>query len=257
MMIQKLHIIAKYTFKDILKSKIFYVTLVVGLATMLMTYVATEFTYGVPEKVALDFGLGMFSLSSLGIAIFMGANLLSQEIESRTLYMVISRPVPRWVFILGKLIGLTSVLVINLIILSTMTLLTSYLLGGILSPMTFIAIGFNLLESILLMLVVVFFSLFSNVTLSTIISLVILVSGHAVKETQNTSFVEHRPVLKGILEIYHLVLPAFYKLNFKEFVVYNQAIDVTYVLSSFAYGCTYSFFLLFLIIKIFNSKNLD
>ncbi len=242
---------------DILKSKILYVTMIAGLTTVLMTYVATEFTYGVPEKVALDFGIGMFSISSLGISMFMGASLLSKEIESRTLYMVISRPIPRSIFIFGKLLGLISVLVINLIGLSTMTLLTSHLLGGKLTSMTFIAIGFNFLESILLMLIVVFFSLFSNVTLTTIISLVLLVGGHAIKETQNTSFVELRPLLKAFIDFYHLILPAFYKLNFKEFLVYNQVVDVQFVLSSFFYGVFYCFFLLLLIIKIFNSKNLD
>jgi ABC-2 type transport system permease protein len=256
-MVIKLYTISKYTFMDILKSRIFYVTLIVGILTMLMTYIATEFTYGVPEKVALDFGLGIFSISSLGISLFLGASLLSQEIESRTLYMLISRPVPRWVFIVGKLSGLVAVLIINLLILSAMTLATSSLLGGKLSALTFITIGFNLLESILLLMVVVFFSLFSNVTLSIIISLVILMSGHAVKETRGMLFVESKPLLKLFLDLYHLLLPAFYKLNFKEFLVYNQTLDVDYVLSSFAYGVCYSLFLLFCIIKIFNSKNLD
>jgi ABC-2 type transport system permease protein len=257
MIFTKLYTISRYTFLDLLKSKIFYVTLLVGLATMIMTYVATEFTYGVPEKVALDFGIGMFSLSSLAISIFMGAGLLSQEIESRTLYMVISRPVPRWVFILGKLLGLISVLLINLVILSTITLLTSYFLGGKISGMSFIAIGFTLLESVLLLLIVVFFSLFSNPTLSTLISLVLLVSGHAVKETQSLSFVESRPLLKIFLELYHLLLPAFYKLNFKEFLVYHQMINTQFVISSLLYGLFFSIFFLFLIITIFNRKNLD
>lgn len=256
-MLTKLFVITKYTFLDILKSKIFYITLIVGFSTMVMTYVATEFTYGVPEKVALDFGLGMLSISSLGISIFMGASLLTKEIESRTLYMVISRPVPRWVFISGKLLGLICVLIINLLILSAMILIASYLLGGQLSQMTFVAMGFNLVEAILLLLVVVLFSLFSNTILASIISLVILASGHAVKETFGSTFVDHRPALKMVLDFYHLVLPAFYKLNFKEYVIYSQSVDSSFVLQSLAYGFCYSGFLFFLIIRIFNQKNLD
>lgn len=256
-MLRKLLIISKYTFTDILKSKVFYITIIVGLATMLMTFVATEFTYGVPEKVALDFGLGMLSLSSLAISVFMGSILLSKEIESRTIYMVISRPVPRWVFISGKVLGLIGVLKVNLLILSAMTLLCSYLLGGSITPITLVAIVFNLLEAILLLLVVVLFSLFSNTTLSVVISLLILVSGHAVKETQGILFVENRPTLKAVLEFYHLVLPGFYKLNFKEFVVYTQTIDFVYVSHAFLYGSFYSLFLFFLIVTIFNVKNID
>jgi ABC-type transport system involved in multi-copper enzyme maturation permease subunit len=249
--------IAYYTFKELLKSKVLYITLGIGFALMMVTYVATEFTYGVPEKVALDFGLGMLSLSSLGIALFMGASLLSSEIDSRTVYMVISRPVPRWVFISGKLLGLVGVLIINLSILSLMTLSCSYLLGGEINQLIIVTIFFNLVESILLLLLVVFFSLFSNSILASTISLVILVLGHAVKETRMVSFVELRPFLGKVLDFYHLVLPGFYKLNFKDFVLYSPTIGWSYVFSSLAYGLLYSSFLFFMIIFIFNRKNLD
>lgn len=256
-MLYKISIITKYTFTEILKSKIFYVTLLMGILIMLMTYVATEFTYGVPEKVALDFGLGMLSLSSLGIAIFMGVNLLPKEIDSRTVYMVISRPVPRWVFISGKMLGLISVLLVNLLILASMTLLSSYLFGGKINSMTLLAILFNFLETILLLLVVVFFSLFSNTTITTVISLLLLIIGHGIREAQGTLFVEGRPFLKLMIDFYHLVLPAFYKLNLKDYVVYNQGISTDFITQSVLYGAAYSASLFCLIIHIFNRKNLD
>ncbi len=139
-MLNKIFIIANYTFKDLLKSKIFYITLFMGLMIMLATYVATEFTYGVPEKVALDFGLGLLSLSSLGVSLFMGATLLSNEIESRTVYMVISRPAPRWVFIIGKILGLLLVLLLNISVLSIMTIGCSSFLGGQIESIYMVAV---------------------------------------------------------------------------------------------------------------------
>lgn len=253
----KIGIVAHYTFKQLLKSKILYSTLIIGLGLVIVTIVATEFTYGVPERVALDFGLGMLSLSSLGIALFMGANLLSEEIDSRTVYMVISRPIPRWAFIVGKITGLLGVLTFNILILSAMTLLSSYLLGGELSTTIIFTIIFNLLEALLLLLVVVFFSLFTNPILAALVSIVFLVSGHAVKETQLTSFVKDNPLVGQLLDLYHLVLPAFYKLNLKDFVLYHQTIETSYLIQSFLYGVLYSCFLLVMIIYIFNRKNLN
>ena len=256
-MLNKIFIVSKYTFKELIKSKILFITLFLGLAIMVVTYVATEFTYGVPEKVALDFGLGMLSLSSLAFSLFMGANLLSSEIDSRTVYMVISRPVPRWVFIAGKISGLILVLIVNLLILSGMTLLCSSMLGGIISQVIIAAIFFNLLECILLLLVVVLFSLFTNSILASAVSVVILILGHAVNVTKDLIFVEKRTFLKLILDFYHLVLPGFYKLNLKNFVIYNQTLSSDYLFLSFMYGLTYSLSLFFLIIFIFNKKNLD
>lgn len=256
-MFSKVLTISKYTAKEILKSKILYVTLIIGLALMVVTYVATEFTYGVPEKVALDFGLGMLSLSSLGISLFMGATLLSNEINSRTVYMVISRPVPRWAFITGKILGLVYVLLINVMILSMMTLTASSLLGGIINQAIIMAILFNVLECVMLLLVVVFFSLFTNTILASVIAFVVLLLGHAVKETQGLTFVLNRPFLKDALEFYHLILPGFYKLNLKDFVIYQQSIESGYLLSSALYSVLYSGFLFVMIVFLFNKKNLD
>lgn len=256
-MLNKLFLIAAYTFKEIFKSKVLLITLFIGIALMVITYVATEFTYGTPEKVALDFGLGMLSFSSLGISLFLGATLLPNEINSRTVYMVISRPVPRWIFILGKVLGLSAILFVNVFILSVMTLICSALLGGVIDSMTILAIVFNCLESILLLLVVVFLSLFLNTTLSTVVSLIILVLGHAIKETQTTMFVKDRSYLKVILDLYHMVLPGFYKLNLKDYVIYKQDITTNYLMSSFSYGTCYSLFILLMIIVVFNKKNLD
>ncbi len=249
--------VAYYTFREILKSKILINVFLIGLGLVGFVYVATEFTYGVPGKVALDFGIGMLSLSSLSIALFMGATLLPKEMDSRTVYMVISRPVPRYAFILGKILGLFGILIINLILLSFMTLLATFLLGGSVNGLIFWAILFILVECFLLLLVTVFFSLFTNNILSSLIALVFLVLGHAIQEAQNIGFVMHRPLLGSLLKFYHLILPGFYKLNLKDFIIYNQTLELSYLLGNLAYGLLYSVFVLLLIIYFFNQKNLD
>jgi ABC-type transport system involved in multi-copper enzyme maturation permease subunit len=257
MILDKIRFIAYYTFKELFKSKILLNVFFVGLALMVTTYVATEFTYGVPERVALDFGLGMLSISSLAISLFLGVGLLSKEIESRTVYMIISRPVPRYAFILGKLLGLIGIQVINVMILSVMTMISVSLLGGDISSLLLWAILFIFLESVLLLLVVVLISLLTNNILSVLFSVILLLLGHAIKETQNISFVQGSNVLRGILDFYHFVLPAFHKLNLKDYVLYNTKLPLSFLLSGLAYGLLYSLALLMFIIFIFNRKNID
>jgi ABC-2 type transport system permease protein len=250
-------VVALYTFKEILKSKILLNVFFVGLGLMIVTYVATEFTYGVPERVAVDFGLGMLSLSSIAISLFLGVGLLSKEIESRTVYMIISRPIHRYSFIIGKILGLMGIQLVNLIVLSGMILSASYLLGGNITSLLFWTVGFIFLESLLLLLVVSFVSLLANNVLTVLFSLVILLLGHSIKETQNSLFVQKNPLLNWLLEIYHFILPAFYKLNLKDFVIYEKSLPLAYLGSSLLYGVLYSTALLFLIIAVFNRKNLD
>lgn len=257
MTLMKMLTVSRYTFKEIWKSKILLNVFFVGLGLMAVTYVATEFTYGVPERVALDFGLGMLSLSSLSISLFLGVGLLSREIESRTVYMVISRPVPRYAFILGKIIGLMGIQALNVAILASMTLIATKLLGGMITGLVLWAIGFIFLESLLLLLVVVLLSLLANNILSVLFSVVLLLLGHVIRDTQEISFVKNNPVATKILELYHFVLPAFYKLNLKDFVIYRQSLPLSYLSANFLYGTLYSAFVLVVIVYLFNRKNLD
>jgi ABC-type transport system involved in multi-copper enzyme maturation permease subunit len=250
-------IIAFYTFKELWKSKILLNVFFVGLGMMLVTYVATEFTYGVPERVALNFGLGMLSISSLAISLFLGVGLLSKEIESRTVYMIVSRPVARYSFIIGKILGLMGIQAVNVLILSAMILISTSLLGGKLTTLIFWTIGFTFLESLMLLLVVSLVSLLANNVLTIILSVVLLLLGHSIKETQSITFVKNTPWMNALLEIYHFFLPAFYKLNLKDFVIYEKSLPLPYLGGALAYGLLYSLALTLIIMAIFNKKNLD
>src|SRR5690606_33901991 len=148
-----------------LKSKILLNVGFLGLGLLIVTYVASQFTYGTPTKVALDFGLGALSLSSVGIAIFFGANLLAKEIDQRTIHMIISRPVPRYAFIVGKLLGLCIVLAINVLLLSVLTISIYFLAGGHYDSLLSWSIIFTFLEAMLVLFVVILLSLITSQTL--------------------------------------------------------------------------------------------
>lgn len=253
----KILTIAYFTFKEIIKSRILLNVFFLGLALLLVTYIASQFTYGVPSRVALDFGLGVLSISSVGIAIFMGVSLLSKEIETRTVYMIISRPTRRYYFIVGKIIGLIGILALNILILSVQTLIVYGLLDGSFDPLIFWAIFFIFLESTIVLLTVCLLSLLGNNILSVLFTILIYIAGHAINETQLTTFVQNRPFLEGVLNLYHFILPAFYKLNLKDFVLYNQNLELSYLLKSTLYGVIYCSMLLLCSTFVFNKKNLD
>lgn len=253
----KIFTIAKFTFKEVVKSKILLNTAFLGLGLLIVSYIAYSFTYGEPSRVALDFGLGTLSLSSVGIAIFIGVGLLSKEIESRTVYMIVSRPVPRFAFIVGKVLGLSGVLVINILILSSLTLLTYFSIGGEYNNLIFWCIWNTILESVLVLLLVGCFSLVTSQTLSVLYTITLYILGHAVAGALETQFVLKRQVLYSFLELYHFIFPAFYKLNVKDFVLYKNDLDLSYLLQTSSYAGIYSLFLVFLAILIFEKKNLD
>lgn len=255
--LSKINTVAYYTAKEVIKSKVLYNIFFLGIGLLLVTFVAYSFTYGEPSRVSLDFGLGMLNLSSVGIAIFMGVGLLTNEIENRTVYMIISRPVPRYCFILGRIAGLVSVLLINIFMLSFITLSLYFFIGGEFQPLILWCIFFICLESILILIIVSFFSLITSPTLATVLTIVLYIVGNGINESKLTVFVEKRPLIRIIIEAYHYVLPGFYKLNLKDFVLYKQNIDMSFIGGNAIYAILYSTSLLIISIFIFNRKNLD
>jgi ABC-type transport system involved in multi-copper enzyme maturation permease subunit len=253
----KVRLIATATFKEIVKSKILINVLIFGIFIAVATFVASEFTLGVPSKVATDIGLGILALSANAISLFLGVSLVAKEIESRTIYVIISRPVSRMSFLLGKVLGLSSVLAVNTFLLSSITALTVLALGGTISNLFLWCIGFTFFEALMLLLVVVTFSLVSNQVITIIMSLVVLMAGHATLDILDSHFVKNNPILQPLLKSYHFMLPGFYKLNLRDFVVYNQTLPLDYLFSNLFYGISYCLALIFLSIHLLNRKNLD
>jgi ABC-type transport system involved in multi-copper enzyme maturation permease subunit len=250
-------IIARYTFMEMLKSKMLWNVGVLGLFIAVCTYVAAEFTYGVPVRVAVDLGLGSLTLSSYMISLLIGLNLVSKETDSRTIYLIISRPVGRTSFLVGKILGLIFFLMLNIFLLSLVTISVVLSLGGEISSLLLAAMFFSMLESILLLCLVVLISLLVNQAITLIFSLIMLTAGHAIGETVNASFVLNRPWLKQILDILDLILPGFYRFNLKDFVLYQPSISSLHLLSIVLYCLFYSAALIFCSAWVLNRKNLD
>jgi ABC-2 type transport system permease protein len=253
----KSYLIARYTFKEMLKGKILWNVAVFGFFIALLTYVATELTFGAPARVAIDLGLSSLSLSSYFISLFVGINLIRKEEESRTIYLIISRPVTRVSFLVGKILGVTSFLALNLLILSLLSLSVVLLIGGFITPLALWAMFFTMLESVLLLCVVVTLSLISNQAISLMGAILLLVVGHAVSETANYQYVVMRPWLKSVINLYHLVLPGFYKFNLKDLVIYQGSFSLEQIMRVILYWAFYSIGLISVASIIIKKKNLD
>jgi len=249
--------VAKYTFSEFIQSKVLYNIFFLSLGLLVLTYVASEFTYGAPNKVALDFGLGAASISTLLISIFLGANLIVREIENRTLYMITSRPITRTEFLLGKMIGLIGIVIINTLILASVSLSLYFFLGGEWSNLIIFSFIFIILEAIIVLLVVILFSLVTNTILAVVNTLVVYVSSYAIYEVGKTTFASNNIVFKKMIEVGNFILPSLSNFNIKEYILYEKMIETPNLLYGFSYGVVYICFLLFIAILIFNKKNLD
>jgi len=195
------------------------------------------------------------TLFGLLIAIFIGIGLVYKEIDKRTIYAILSKPVHRFKFIIGKYFGLVITLLLNFFIMTVSFLAVLWFFDA--------EIDFYLLPAILLifweMLIVVAFSIlfssFTNPTLSAIFSIFIFISGQYVADFKIFGTGIDNKLFALLLKILYYILPNFEKFDIKGEVVHHLPISSSMVFLSLAYGIFYVAVVILLSILIFQRRN--
>src|SRR2546425_2870323 len=105
--------IATNTFREAVRDRVLYNLIAFALLLTGAAVLVGQISIDIEKLVVINLGLTAVSLFGIVIAIFIGIGLVSKEIDKRTLYTVLSRPVRRWEFIAGKFFGLAGTLVVN------------------------------------------------------------------------------------------------------------------------------------------------
>ncbi len=122
--------IATHTVRALIRDKILYNVLFVGVFLLLVGYWAALLVFGHQDRVMIHLGMAANSLTVLAIAVTTGARIITQETESRLLYLILSKPISRVHYWLGKLAGIGLFLALNLVLLMTVMALGVYQAGG-------------------------------------------------------------------------------------------------------------------------------
>ena len=242
---------------EVLKSRVLINTIFISISIFVVVLVASELSYGNPQKVALDLGLGALTISLFIIALLMGSTLVSKEIQERTVYIVLARGISRTNFFLGRIFGLALALFINASIITFFVLVLYFLLGGTFNSLLIYSVGYSYLSSLIILCVVNFFSLFTNITLSVLYTFVIYVIGNVLNETIVLTFVENRPILRKVIDIIRWIMPNFSILNIKDYVLYENNLSFSYLFFVGIYGIFFCLVLMAISSIIFYKRDLD
>lgn len=110
--------IAGNTFVEATRQKVFLIVLAVGLIILASSRFFTQFTFEDQLKIIKDVGLAVITIGGALIAILLTAQLISNEVESRTIYTILSKPVWRLEFLLGKFLGIMILLFVSVALMS-------------------------------------------------------------------------------------------------------------------------------------------
>lgn len=251
----KIQAIASNTFKETVRDRILYLLLFFGVVFIAFSRLLALLTVGDRVKIIKDVGLSSLSLFGALMAIVIGTGLVYKEIDKKTIYTLLSKPIYRYQFILGKFYGLVLTLFLMLLLMSLIFLIVVFLHTFQIEWKMLIAVFFIFLELLLITSVALLFSCFSTPILSSIFSLSFYLIGH-VSWGLETLIQKVKPGFgKTVAQILYTFLPDLENFNFKTEVVHNLPIPLNIYISSILYGIFYTLFMLVLAMLVFRRRD--
>ncbi|MBN2319359.1 MAG: ABC transporter permease [Acidobacteria bacterium] len=174
-------VIAKNTFRENVRDKVLYNLILFALIMIFTSLIIGQLSLGNEVKIILDLGLASISIFGMLIAIFLGIGLVYKELDKRTIYVLLAKPVRRHEFILGKYLGLLYTLLVNVAVM-TVGLELALLYQGETAWSVFLnllpAVFMIYLSLALVTALALLFSTFSTPALSALFTFFLWIIGH-------------------------------------------------------------------------------
>jgi ABC-type transport system involved in multi-copper enzyme maturation permease subunit len=261
---QRILAIARNTFRETVRDKILYNLILFALIMILSSLALGQLTLGNETKVILDLGLASISIFGTLIAIFIGIGLVYKELEKRTVYTLLAKPVHRHELILGKYLGLLFTLFANLAIMTVGLDLALLYTGGSgwdSFLRVFPAVFLIFLSLALVTALAILFSTFSTPALSALFTLFLWIIGHFGNALLGFGELVKSAFVKWLCRTLYYAIP-----NFSNFKIMDSRsilqsaghfmpVDVSAILSAAFYCVLYTALVLSLSIAIFMRRD--
>ncbi len=252
-------VIAKTTFNEALRKKIINVFLLVALALIVFSVSFTYFSARQEMTIIKSLGLGIIAIAGMFISVVLGINLIPAEIEKRTIYTILAKPVKRHEFLLGKFLGGTLTMLLNLVLMTFVFMLTVAYKSNWVPDWALLKGSLMIFFQLFLLgSVAVFFSIFTTPAVNFFMTSAVYIIGslsdvtQAMMRSQNAN-----PIAKGFYWLMHYLVP-----NFANFFTQNPLInpgvviknEAVYYAENILYALIYVSVLMIIAILVFDKR---
>jgi len=250
--------IAANTFREAVRDRVLYNLIAFALLLSGAAIFVGQISIEIEKLVVINLGLTAVSLFGVVIAIFIGIGLVSKEIDKRTLYTVLSRPVRRWEFIVGKFFGLSGTLVVNTFCMAIGVFAALLYVSHKFMPadaLIFVALYFIVLQFLIICALALLFSSFSSPLLSAVFSFSLFVIGSFAEDLRGFAAMAHG-ITRWLATAAAYLVPNFSALNVITSVAHEHPVAGQLVLHNTLYALFYAAAALSGAVLIFEHRNL-
>ncbi|EKD30304.1 MAG: hypothetical protein ACD_78C00094G0001 [uncultured bacterium (gcode 4)] len=249
--------IALNTFRELARNKILYMIVFFGIALIGFSLVLASLSLGQSDKIVVDFGLAMVEIFGIISVIFIGSQLLFREIEGKTVYLILSKPVARRDFILGKFLGFAAILFFIIFIQSIISMVVFLIANTPLSMLLFASIGFIYIKLLLLFAIILFFSTFISPLLSILLVMGVYIISHSITTMTDMAIRSGNQILFYFSKILMVVFPNFEALNIKSLIGTTLVLNPSFFAINIVHALLYLAVILTFAVLIFNRKTFE
>ena len=260
--------IAWQVFRESVRDKVLYNLVLFAVLLIAASYLIGQLTAGQDVKIIKDLGLAATQLFGLFIAVFIGIGLVSKEVERRSIFSLLAKPVRRYELILGKYAGLMLTLAVNIAVMAA----ALYAVLGYMSwveteefrqsweapatdPAMLSAFFLIFAQLLLVTAIALFFSTFSSPILSAVLTFGLFVVGHFNADLRNFENVVDSRAAAYLARALYYLLPNLEPFDVRAAVVHAQPVSLGYVALTTGYAAVYVVALLLAASFIFSRRD--
>lgn len=248
--------LAANTVREAIRSKLLYTLLFFAILLIASGVLLSTLSYVESQRILQDIGMGATRIFAVAIAIFVGVGLIYQEVDRRTVYTILSKPISRAEFLLGKYLGLVLTIWLQVAIMVLAFVAVSRATGAPLHGGHAAAFAMTAVELALVVAVATLFSAFTTPMLASFFSTGLWIVGHATRELRDLGARAEVESIRQLTAALHRILPDLESFNLTLEATHGLPIAASDLWLPLAYAAGYVGIVLVAAIAIFERRDL-
>lgn len=245
------------TFKEIVRNKFLYLIVFFAFVFIVFSLLLWKLTIWDDHKVIVDFWLAMIEIFWLIWILFVGSQLLFKEIEGKTIFLILSKPIKRYEFILWKFLWFSATILL-IVVLQALLFLAVLLIKEVeITKLIAFSILFIFFKLEILLSLVFFFSTFMSNIFTVVVSIMVYFVSHSFNIIIDLSNSLKLDYLTYFSQGLQLLFPPFEALNIKDVIWSFKEFTNYFFLFNSIYSIVYLALVLFFSVLIFNRKKFE
>jgi ABC-type transport system involved in multi-copper enzyme maturation permease subunit len=252
---RKILAIAQNTFIEGIRAKTLYIIIAYGLLILLGMTALTPLALGEQARIVQDLGLAGIEVMGMLLAIIVGTTLVYKEVEKRTIYVMVSKPLSRWQFLAGKYLGMeilaaTVVSLMTILFFFGLLLMKQGFMGILVFPILLIFLKISIINALALL-----FSSLASPVLGAVFTFCLYLAGTLSRDILELADRMKLPLINLTMKVIYYFLPNLGNLDMKNSIIFNHQVIWPQIWWGLAYSLTYIISVMLIAVLAFEKKD--